>query len=170
MIALVLGGARSGKSEVAEVLAGRAGGAGGPVTYVATLVQGGDEDLAARIGTHRARRPAHWATVEVADTSLPDALARIAGTVLVDSLGPWVAGAPGMAVDASALCSALRDRDGDSVVVSEEVGWGVHPATEVGRAFRDALGTLNQSVADVADEVLLVVAGRCLRLERGPRC
>jgi adenosyl cobinamide kinase/adenosyl cobinamide phosphate guanylyltransferase len=51
------------------------------------------------------------------------------------------------------------------VVVSEEVGLGVHPATEDGRRFRDALGTLNQAVAAVADEVLLVVAGRILRLD-----
>ena len=166
MITLVLGGAASGKSEVAETLAARAGGV---VTYVATLIEGDDEDLAARIRAHRARRPAPWATVEVSGGSLPDTLAHIPGTVLVDSLGPWVAGAPDMWVDASALCAALCDRDGDSVVVSEEVGWGVHPTSEAGRAFRDALGRVNQVVAAVADEVLLVVAGRTLRLEPGPR-
>jgi adenosyl cobinamide kinase/adenosyl cobinamide phosphate guanylyltransferase len=164
MITLVLGGARSGKSEVAEAIVERVGGS---ITYVATLVDGDDADLAARIAAHRARRPAHWATVEVPDAALPAALRRLDGTVLVDSLGPWVAGAPGMAVDAPALCAALRERAGDSVVVSEEVGWGVHPASEAGRAFRDALGTVNQAVAAVADDVLLVVAGRSLRLEPG---
>jgi len=172
MITLVLGGARSGKSQVAEAIAARAAtGAGtgadaGAVTYIPTLVDGGDEDLAARIRVHRARRPPHWVTIERAG-SLPDALRAAAGTVLVDSLGPWVAAAPGMAVEAAALCAALVERAGDTVVVSEEVGMGVHPASASGRAFRDTLGSLNQAVAAVADEVLLVVAGRTLRLEPG---
>jgi adenosylcobinamide kinase/adenosylcobinamide-phosphate guanylyltransferase len=69
-----------------------------------------------------------------------------------------------MIVDAGALCAALTGRPADTVVVSEEVGLGVHPATEDGRRFRDALGTLNQAVAAVADEVLFVVAGRILPL------
>jgi adenosyl cobinamide kinase/adenosyl cobinamide phosphate guanylyltransferase len=70
-----------------------------------------------------------------------------------------------MIADAAALCAAMTGRGADTVVVSEEVGLGVHPATEEGRRFRDALGTLNQAVAAVADEVLLVVAGRILRLD-----
>jgi adenosyl cobinamide kinase/adenosyl cobinamide phosphate guanylyltransferase len=57
-------------------------------------------------------------------------------------------------------------RTGDAVVVSEEVGLGVHPSSELGRHFRDALGDVNQAVAAVADRVLLVVAGRVLPLER----
>jgi len=171
MITLVLGGARSGKSEVAEAIAedlvAAAGDGTGSVTYLATLVEGGDGDLTARIDAHRARRPPQWTTVEV-EGSLPGALRAVGGTALVDSLGPWVAAAPGMAVDAADLCAALCERHGDTVVVSEEVGWGVHPASEAGRAFRDTLGALNQAVAAVADEVLLVVAGRTLRLETGP--
>jgi adenosyl cobinamide kinase/adenosyl cobinamide phosphate guanylyltransferase len=135
VITLVLGGARSGKSEVAERIAARLAG---PVTYLATLVPGDD----------------------------PAAVLRsVPGPVLVDALGPWVAASPGMIVDAGALCAALTGRAADTVVVSEEVGLGVHPATANGRRFRDALGTLNQSVAAVADEVLLVVAGRFLRLD-----
>jgi adenosyl cobinamide kinase/adenosyl cobinamide phosphate guanylyltransferase len=85
--------------------------------------------------------------------------------VLVDALGPWVAASPGMIADAAALCAAMTGRGADTVVVSEEVGLGVHPATAEGRHFRDALGILNQAVAAVADEVLLVVAGRILRLD-----
>jgi len=161
MITLVLGGARSGKSEVAERIATRLPA---PVTYVATLVPGGDPDLAARIEAHRARRPAGWHTVE-AGAELPALLRSVPGPVLVDGLGPWVAASPGMAVDAGALCAALAGRDADTVVVSEEAGLGVHPATEEGRRFRDALGVLNQAVAAVADEVLFVVAGRILRLD-----
>lgn len=165
MITLVLGGTRSGKSAVAERLAGRRGL---PVTYVATAVADpGDVDLASRIAAHRARRPPAWSTRE-AGADLPAVLRDISGTVLVDALGTWVAAAPDLVVDAGGLCAALVERAGDAVVVSDEVGLGVHPATEVGRRFRDVLGELNQAVAAVADEVLLVVAGRTLPLAPVP--
>ena len=156
MITLVLGGARSGKSAVAERLAGP-----GPVTYVAT---GLAADMPERVAAHRARRPAAWTTVEAQD--LLGALAPLQGTVLVDSLTAWVAAADGFSVDVDALCGALAAHDGDVVVVSDEVGLGVHPSTEAGRSFRDALGVVNQAVAAAAGDVLLVVAGRALRLER----
>lgn len=158
MIVLVLGGARSGKSEVAERLLD------GPVTYVATADVGDDEDMAARVRRHQERRPASWTTVE-SGPDLPATLASLPeGPVLVESLGTWIARAPDLRVDLDALVEALRTRRGTTVVVSEEVGMGVHPETEVGRRFRDALGEANRRVADVADEVLLVVAGRTLRL------
>jgi adenosyl cobinamide kinase/adenosyl cobinamide phosphate guanylyltransferase len=166
MITLVLGGARSGKSEVAERIAARLPV---PITYVATLVPGDDPDLAERIEAHRARRPAGWRTIE-AGPELPALLHSVPGPVLVDGLGPWVAASPGMAVDVGALCAALTGRAADTVVVSEEAGLGVHPATQDGRHFRDALGTLNQAVAAVADEVLFVVAGRILRLDPPGAC
>ena len=164
MITLVLGGARSGKSEVAERLAAALPS---PVTYVATLEVGDDADLAARVERHRARRPAQWHTVQ-AGAGLVAVLRSVPGSVLVDSLGPWLGAAPAMDVDGAALCSALGERSGDCVVVSEEVGLSVHPSTEEGRRFRDALGALNQAVAAAADEVILVVAGCTLRLD-GPR-
>ncbi len=157
-VTLVLGGARSGKSGVAERRAGP-----GAVTYVATWLSDGDDDMAVRIAAHRARRPSTWATVETGD---PAAAIRVCpGTVVLDSLTTWVAGAPDFAVDAPALCRALVDHDGDAIVVSDEVGLGVHPSTESGRRFRDALGLVNQAVAAVAAEVVLVVAGRTLRLD-----
>ncbi|MFP5376543.1 MAG: bifunctional adenosylcobinamide kinase/adenosylcobinamide-phosphate guanylyltransferase [Acidimicrobiia bacterium] len=161
MITLVLGGARSGKSEVAERMAAAAGGA---VTYVATGTAT-DAEMAARIDEHRRRRPAGWTTVE-SGRDLAGLLSTAEGTVLVDALGTWLAQAEGMAVDADGLCAALAGRSGDTVVVSDEVGMGVHPSTEAGRRFRDALGALNRRVADMADEVVLVVAGRVLPLER----
>jgi adenosyl cobinamide kinase/adenosyl cobinamide phosphate guanylyltransferase len=161
VIALVLGGARSGKSGYAEHLAASFPE---PVSYVATACVDGDADLAARVAEHRARRPATWTTIE-SGPDLPSVLRRTTGTVLVDALGPWLASLPELAVDGGALCEALTTRAGDAVVVSEEVGLGVHPATAAGRRFRDALGELNQAVAAVADEVVLVVAGRALRLE-----
>lgn len=164
MITLVLGGARSGKSAVAEALVARTGDA---VTYLATTVADpGDADLAERIAAHVERRPVAWTTVEVAGPALSDVLATTTGTVLVDGLGAWVASSDDLVVDAPGLCAALAQRCGHSVVVSDEVGLGVHPATEVGRRFRDVLGLVNQAVAAVADEVLLVVAGRVLPLGR----
>lgn len=161
MITLVLGGARSGKSAVAEMLAARHG----PVTYLATIIPDGDDvDLVARLHAHRTRRPHDWDTVEP-PYDLAQVLADSRGTVLLDSLGPWVAGSE-VPVDPTALVAALRDRSSPTVIVSEEVGLGVHPETETGRRFRDELGRVNQAVAAVADDCLLVVAGRILPLDR----
>jgi adenosylcobinamide kinase / adenosylcobinamide-phosphate guanylyltransferase len=164
VITLVLGGTRSGKSEVAESLA--AAIPGGPVTYVATGAAT-DDDMAARIAAHRARRPASWTTVE-AGADLPAALGPLpaAGVVVVDSLGTCVAAGAELAPDVDGLCAALRAREGDTIVVSDEVGLGVHATTDVGLRFADALGELNRAVADIAERVLLVVAGRVLPLER----
>ncbi|HMF03396.1 MAG TPA: bifunctional adenosylcobinamide kinase/adenosylcobinamide-phosphate guanylyltransferase [Acidimicrobiia bacterium] len=161
MIVLVLGGARSGKSGHAEHVAATLPE---PVSYVATACIEDDADLAARVAEHRARRPASWTTIETGP-DLPAVLRATTGTVLLDALGPWLAAAPDLTADAGALCDALTARDGDTVVVSEEVGLGVHPSTVAGRRFRDALGELNQAVAAIADNVVLVVAGRALRLE-----
>jgi adenosyl cobinamide kinase/adenosyl cobinamide phosphate guanylyltransferase len=165
VIALVLGGSRSGKSAVAERLASTWPA---PVTYVATaVVDPGDEAFAARIDAHRHRRPAEWATREVGRDLVP-ALVSLEGTVLVDALGTWVAAHEGFAVEVDGLVDALVARSGDTVLVSDEVGMGVHPSTEVGGRFRDALGLVNAAVAEVADRVALVVAGRVLPLERSP--
>jgi adenosylcobinamide kinase/adenosylcobinamide-phosphate guanylyltransferase len=163
VITLVLGGARSGKSAVAEQLAARAAP---PVTYIATGVAT-DDDMAGRIARHRARRPEAWRTVETS-TALAAVVASTPGTVLIDALGTWVAGAAGFEVDIAGLCAALTARAGTTVIVSEEVGFGVHPSTEVGRHFRDALGDVNRAVADVSHAVLLVVAGRVLPLPSAP--
>ncbi len=164
MITLVLGGTRSGKSEVAEGLLPAAGS----VTYVATG-QVTDPDMARRIAAHRGRRPTSWTTVE-AGADLVAALDGSEGPVLVDSLGTWVAAHADLAPDVGDLVAALRRRAGraagPTVLVTEEVGLGVHPPTDVGRRFADTLGALNREVAEVADRVLLVVAGRILPLDR----
>ena len=159
MLTLVLGGARSGKSAVAERLVAESGD---DVVYVATGVAT-DEEMAARIAAHKLRRPPTWDTVEASD--LVFAVATLpARPAIVDSLGTWVARAEDFDVDVVALLTALQARTAPTVVVSEEVGLGVHPETEVGRAWRDALGDLNQAVASIADTVLLVVAGRTIRI------
>ena len=162
MITLVLGGVRSGKSEVAERLAGP-----GPGTYLATaLVAPDDDDFAARVARHRVRRPALWATVEE-PRAVPGVLGRLHGPVLLDALGTWLAN--DLRADVDGLVEALVSRRGDTIVVSEEVGLGVHPVTEVGRAFADRLGEANRRVAEVADRCLLVVAGRVIELPPGGR-
>ncbi|MGH8975553.1 MAG: bifunctional adenosylcobinamide kinase/adenosylcobinamide-phosphate guanylyltransferase, partial [Acidimicrobiia bacterium] len=166
MITLVLGGVRSGKSEVAERLAS-AGAPGevldesGTVTYLATGMVEGDDEFADRVARHRARRPADWSTVEE-PKAVPDVLLSLQGCVLLDALGTWVANVPDPDLDA--LVAALTARSGDTIVVSEEVGLGVHPVTEVGRRFADMLGEANRRVAEVADRCLLVVAGRVVEL------
>lgn len=183
-MALVLGGARSGKSEVGERLAGEMGR---PVTYVATGVGGGrpvtyvdtggaaarsegdggeDPSWSERLAAHRARRPAGWSTIELGTgADLGGVLAGLDGTALVDSLGTWLAGQDGFSADGEGLGAVLAQRRGDTIVVSDEVGLGVHPSSEAGRRFRDALGALNRQVANRADHVLLVVAGMVLPLE-----
>jgi adenosylcobinamide kinase/adenosylcobinamide-phosphate guanylyltransferase len=103
--------------------------------------------------------------VEV-DGDLAGVLSDLDGPVLVDALGTWLARRDRFEVDAGGLCRALSGRRGDTVLVSDEVGMGVHPSSETGRQFRDALGALNQRVADVADHVVLVLAGRVLQLDR----
>src|SRR6476646_5857362 len=161
MITVVLGGTRSGKSEVAERIAATLPA---PVTYVATASTDDDPDLEARVALHRARRPADWRTIEaVAD--LPEVLAELQGTALVDSIGTWIAGVPEFAADIDALCDACRRRPGDTVLVAEEVSLAVHPPTEVGRRFVDVVGECNRTLATIADRVLLVVAGRAVELE-----
>ncbi len=159
MITLVLGGARSGKSAVAERLAASSGGT---VSYVATLLDLDDDDLRRRIDEHRRRRPVTWRTIEGA-SDLAATVGELSETILIDSLGPWLASHGD--VDATALCDALQRHNGDVIVVSDEVGLGVHPSSSAGREFRDALGRLNQAIAACADEVIFVVAGLTITLK-----
>ena len=161
MIVVVIGGTRSGKSELGETIAARLGE---PITVVVPG-EPDDPDFAARVAAHQARRPASWATLECG-SELPAALTRVRGTVLVDSLGSWIARCPDLHVDPAPLVETLRARRDATVLVTEEVGLAVHPATEAGRRFTDALGALNAAVAHVADDVWLCVAGRVTRLER----
>ncbi|CAN5837665.1 bifunctional adenosylcobinamide kinase/adenosylcobinamide-phosphate guanylyltransferase [soil metagenome] len=163
-LGLVLGGARSGKSVVAERLVARWAG-GEAVTYVATATLDTDDpDLAARVAAHRLRRPVTWNTVDAGD-DLPGLLAVTTGPLLVDSLGPWIASRLPHNTDPAPLVNALVGRTDPTVVVSDEVGLAVHPPTDAGRRFVDAIGLLNQAIAAAADPVWLVVAGRALVLD-----
>ncbi|MGI5270632.1 bifunctional adenosylcobinamide kinase/adenosylcobinamide-phosphate guanylyltransferase [Nonomuraea sp. CA-218870] len=168
--ALVLGGSRSGKSAEAELRL-----AAEPyVTYVATGPAGdGDPEWAARVRAHRVRRPAHWDTVETTD--LAGVIRAAAAPLLIDGLGTWLAavfdehaawdGDHGPVLErCEELVDAWRRARGRIVAVSDEAGMGVVPATASGRAFRDALGRLNERLAAESEEVTLVVAGRPLSL------
>jgi adenosylcobinamide kinase/adenosylcobinamide-phosphate guanylyltransferase len=185
---MVTGGARSGKSQFAETLAqhGRQ-----PVVYLATA-EAGDDEMRARIREHQRRRPADWHTLE-ARTEIGPALTRLAalapasGTVLLDDLGLLVTNhlldlcgpADPTAETATALDAVLdaeldafqaaQQAGGwDAIVVTNEVGMGIVPATPLGRAFRDALGRANQVLAARADVVHLLVAGLPLRIKPAP--
>jgi adenosylcobinamide kinase / adenosylcobinamide-phosphate guanylyltransferase len=158
---LILGGARSGKSVEAE----RRLAAEPHVTYVATGPvpdPDQDPDWTARVERHVARRPPGWRTVETVD--LPALLRTPPGPLLIDCLTLWLAKHPNDPTAADALVTAWRDTSAYAVLVSNEVGSGVHPSTPVGRSFRDALGTLNARLATVSDEVWLVTAGIPRRL------
>lgn len=176
---LVTGGARSGKSAYAERVAAESHRA---VTYLATgtPATAADAEWAARVAAHVSRRPAEWTTVETTD--LADALsaAAPAALVLIDCLTLWLTrlldgswddpAAAGAIAERAAgdLCGALRaarDNGVDVVLVTNEVGSGIVPATASGRLFADALGRLNATVASCCDEVVLTVAGRPVRLE-----
>ncbi len=176
MKVLVTGGVRSGKSFHAESLLV----AEPQVSYVAPgrLVDPElDPEWAARVATHRARRPGHWTTIETHD--LAEAITAAEGAVLVDCLGTWVTAVideldgwdavqdewqPVLMQRLEAACEAIAAHPGTVVLVTNEVGLGVVPEHRSGRVFRDLLGITNQRVAAECEDVLLVVAGRTLRL------
>lgn len=172
-LVVLVGGARSGKSALAQRLAEEAGARPGaaPVTFVATATAG-DADMAARIARHQADRPPGWGLVE-APTELASALARIDPdhTVIVDCLTLWVANLvfadrtdAEVEATARAVAATLAGRPGLSLVVTNEVGLGIHPPTELGRRYQDLLGRVNQMAVAASGRALLVVAGRALPL------
>jgi nicotinate-nucleotide--dimethylbenzimidazole phosphoribosyltransferase len=165
---LVLGGIRSGKSAFAESLVSDAPS----VRYVATAVGAeNDPEWVARIEAHQRRRPQSWSTEETgADPARLAAVladAKPDDTLLVDDLGGWVAALlrPDRQPNddeatVAELAEAVRTCAARLVLVSPEVGLSLVPTTPVGRAFADALGTANQSLAAVCDRVAFVVAGQ----------
>ncbi len=174
-VSLVLGGARSGKSSHAEKLAAGTlfGAPPRPAIYVATA-QAGDVEMATRIVAHRARRGAHWTTIEE-PLKLAQALTD-AGTrghpVLVDCLTLWLSNLMAASADldeaTDELLGVLGELGPPVVFVSNEVGLGIVPDTPLGRAFRDAQGRLNMRLAERADRVILMTAGLPMLLKDWP--
>lgn len=166
---VLLGGARSGKSRLALQLAARWDG---PVTFVATA-EARDDEMAERVTRHRAERPAAWTTVEE-PIALEAVLARTPddACVVVDCLALWLSNLleRGFGPDeceraAAAAAATAAARAATTIVVSNEVGLGIVPATPLGRGYRDVLGLVNQIWVAEADAAALVVAGRALRLD-----
>lgn len=184
---LVIGGARSGKSWFAESLVTDAA----QLDYVATSERRADDpEWEARLAAHIARRPAHWRTVETLD--IAGVLAEPGPPVLVDCLTLWLTramdldgcwpdtpdaawspaagdgradGLARVAERIDALVAALTATTREVIMVTNEVGQGVVPATASGRLFRDQMGVLNLRIARVCDEVWWVVAGLPTRLQ-----
>ena len=164
---LVLGGQRSGKSRHAERLVVESGLAR---IYLATATPG-DGEMATRIAAHRDRRDGEWTTVEE-PLDLAGALEQFArpdAVVLVDCLTLWLnnlyAADRNIATESDRLVATLSRLAGPVVLVTNEVGSGIIPANALARTYADALGTLNQRVAEAVARVVLVVAGLPLVLK-----
>ncbi|MBP5075847.1 bifunctional adenosylcobinamide kinase/adenosylcobinamide-phosphate guanylyltransferase [Pseudomonas chlororaphis] len=169
MLQLILGGARSGKSRLAEKLAGESGLA---VTYIATS-QALDGEMNQRIAHHRERRPAEWALIEE-----PLELARVLREaasaercLLVDCLTLWLTNlllledAKRLASEREALLQCLASLPGEIIFVSNETGMGVVPLGELTRRYVDEAGWLHQALAERCQRVVLTVAGLPLTLK-----
>ena len=170
---LILGGARSGKSTLAERMARR----GRRVLFVATA-EARDQDMKSRIAAHRERRPPSWDTLEE-PVDLVAALRPLVDgydTVLLDCLTLWVSNlllerqdrsGSGSRIQDSAreLMDLIEETHATWILVSNEVGQGIVPSSALGRAYRDALGQVNQIAASRADKVYLMTAGLALELK-----
>jgi adenosylcobinamide kinase / adenosylcobinamide-phosphate guanylyltransferase len=168
-LTFVTGGARSGKSAHALRLALAADA---PVAMIATA-EARDAEMRARIDAHRRQRPASWRTVEE-PLDLAGALRGLADReyAVIDCLSLWVSNllerepgavVEGFASEAAALAAA---HEGGCVAVSSEVGMGIVPDNALARSYRDVLGRVNAIWAEAADDALLAISGRVLRLER----
>jgi adenosyl cobinamide kinase/adenosyl cobinamide phosphate guanylyltransferase len=165
-LSLILGGARSGKSDFAQQLARQRGGAA--VLFVATA-EAGDDEMCARIASHRAARPAAWRTLEAPrDLAQGLELEARARVIVVDCVTLWVSnvlmaeGANAAQVvsrEIEALLAWYLTHGAGMILVSNEVGMGLVPDNQLGRAYRDLLGAANKRLAEHADEVFLLVAG-----------
>jgi adenosylcobinamide kinase/adenosylcobinamide-phosphate guanylyltransferase len=163
----VLGGARSGKSRYAqqraEALVGR--------HFFFATAEAHDDEMRARIARHRADRDARWTTIDT-PIDLPKALVEHDGAdavILIDCLTLWASNLLLRDADAEAatvrLCAAIEDAQGQIILVANEVGLGIVPDNTLARRFRDIAGRMNQAVAAIASEAMLITAGLPLRLK-----
>jgi adenosyl cobinamide kinase/adenosyl cobinamide phosphate guanylyltransferase len=165
-LTVLVGGARSGKSRLAQRLAGDR------ATLIATA-RALDAEMEERIRRHRAERPEAWSTVEE-PIDLRGALAAVDpdATVVVDCLSLWTANLleagwtdDSVEQEAEGVAAAAAGRSGTTIAVSNEVGLGIVPVTPLGRRYRDVHGRVNAVWAEAAHRAVLVVAGRMLELE-----
>jgi len=170
-ITLITGGARSGKSRLAQELARKSGGA---VLFVATA-EAGDEEMKQRIEAHRKGRPPGWVTLEVT-THIGSQITRNIGqarTVIIDCITLLINNVfeehdkktdaslleKAVTAEIKELLDGIDHSDANFIIVTNEVGLGIIPADRVSRLYRDLLGKANQMLAEHADEVYLMVAG-----------
>jgi len=161
----VTGGARSGKSDYAMLLAEKSGGR---LVYIATATPG-DDEMRERIENHRRSRGMNWKTVEET-LDLSGAVSSLdgEGAVVIDCLTLWLTNLmmqdmetfEDVAVNkARELAEAFRMFKGTAIAVSNEVGLGIVPENALSRRFRDVAGLANRVMAASADEVYWVVSG-----------
>lgn len=174
---LITGGARSGKSRLAQELARKTGG---PVLFVATA-EAGDEEMKQRIELHRKNRPTDWTTIEVT-TNIGRKITRNIGqvkTVIIDCVTLLInnvfqkheGGADALlekAVQAEIkeLIKCMERSEARFIIVTNEVGFGIVPADRVSRLYRDLLGKVNQMLSEHVDEVIFMVAGIPITLKK----
>ncbi len=178
---LIIGGARSGKSRFVQEFALKLGE---PVLFVATAVAG-DEEMQHRIKEHQRARPAAWSTLEVTTQVGGQILQKIGGaqvviidciTLLVNNVFSQYGDQAGEQIDASLiekrltceiseLVECINQVDASFIIVTNEVGLGLVPANKIGRLYRDLLGRVNQTLAERADEVYLMVAGLAVKIK-----
>jgi len=165
-LALILGGARSGKSSFAQALAQKRGGE--DVLFIATA-QAYDDEMRTRIAHHRAVRPASWRTLEAPrDVAHALATAPSAHVVVLDCVTLWTSNVL-LAEESTVIETMMREVDellawyraapSELIIVSNEVGLGIVPDNALARTYRDVLGAVNQKLANAADEVFWLIAG-----------
>ncbi|MFN3257478.1 MAG: bifunctional adenosylcobinamide kinase/adenosylcobinamide-phosphate guanylyltransferase [Ilumatobacter sp.] len=169
-LTLLIGGARSGKSSLAVDIGHRHHAAGDAVTYLATA-PAVDDDMEQRIERHRSERPTTWATIEEQHDLAAAVESVPSGLVIIDCLTLWTSNLMWDGLDddairsvASTTAAQCAQRRDPVVVITNEVGLGVHPDTELGRRYRDTLGWVNQTWAAAAGTALLLVAGKAIPL------
>ena len=177
-LTFILGGARSGKSDFAQALVDQTGG---KVLFVATAAAL-DEEMQTRIAAHRSHRPAHWTTLEAphqvgealraappSEWILLDCMTLLVSNLLVGLPEPIIETDYYAAVEKelNGLLDAISKSPSRWVIVSNEVGLGLVPVYPMGRFFRDALGRVNQRLAQVADTVYFMVSGLPMLVKGG---
>lgn len=183
---LITGGARSGKSTLAEK---KALDIGGKVTYIATSLPI-DEEMISRISIHKGKRPDYWGLIEAyrdfdfstignKETLLLDCVTIMVTNILYDEVKDWesfdqmnteninIAGKVEAIVlmEVKTLIDKMRSREGNSILVTNEIGLGLVPETFINRVFRDILGRVNQHLASEADEVHFCISGIDIKIK-----
>jgi len=169
-VTLITGGCRSGKSARAIAIACASPA---PRKFFLATAQPLDDEMRSRIAHHRRTRPAEFVTIEE-PINLVDALNSIrdcADVLIIDCVTIWIANLLDKSNDevvlteVARLATVVREVKFSTIIVTDEVGWGIVPDNAVARRFRDLLGWANQKIAQAADEVLLMAAGYPLRLK-----